>query len=144
MRRLLLLLVLVATPAAADPKSDSQALYETVRRSGEVFVQLLDAAASDPADAAASIDEQVRRPVSQADTAWMSGMIDNGPDAYAPFLVCRQAAVTLESFAADFVSFLGKGGDRPDVATGVGNFRSDLTGCETALGLPATFAAGAQ
>lgn len=144
MRRLLLLLVLAATPAAADPKSDSQALYETTMKSSALFADLINAASVDPATAAAAIKEQVTRPLTKQYEAWMSAMTDGGTEAYAPFLVCWQAAITLEGFAADFSKFLRGESDRPDVKSRVGYFQTDLTGCEAALGLPATFAAGAQ
>ena len=131
--------ICLATPAIADPAAHSRALYGTVAAGASTFAELLDRAATAPAEAAAGLVDEVRRPVNRADEAWMAAMIEAGPDVFLPFFPCRSAASSLEAMADDFAAFLLGETERPDIDLDLGYFREDFTRCELALDVDVTF-----
>jgi hypothetical protein len=137
---LALALSLLATPVLAGAAEDGKALYAVTGEAAALFTGLLERAPAEPAVAALAMKDEVSRPLSRADDAFMAALAAGDVQAYAPFLPCRSAAVSLGAVADGYAAWLGGRGDRPDVDLDIGYFREDFTRCELALDLPVTFA----
>lgn len=124
--------------ALAGAKDDSRALYSVVAQSSAAFVQLLDEVPTSPAAVADRLRSEVSQPVAKQNALWMTALRED-VEGFLPFMPCNGAAISLDEMAGKLRRFFLQQAGKPDLDHEIGYFREEITRCERALGLAATF-----
>jgi len=131
---------LLASPAKADPASDTLALYQITAERAPFLMEILEDI-GDPVATADRIKVVVDAPVEAAIQEWMDAAFNSGgsSEPFRPFAACYEAGSALMDFTAKVQRYL-RGIDKTPFTTGDAEpFREKLGACETALDLPVTF-----
>jgi hypothetical protein len=121
----------LATPAVADPITDSRRLYVSLNAYRAALMDLLALRAAEPRVTADLIKKYVYTPTNVAGSLWIDRSISEGQERYRPFSGCLNAATALSDLSSRII--LSSGGPDLTIVGAAAHLREAITGCEFAL-----------
>lgn len=122
----------LATPAVADPITDSRRLYVSLNAYREALMEdLLALRAAEPRVTAELIKKYVYMPANVAGSTWIDRSFSEGQEGYWPFSPCLNAATALSDLSSRIM--VSSGGPDLTIGGAAAHLREALSGCEFAL-----------
>lgn len=137
---ILIALMGFATPALADPKSDSIEIYNVAVVQGVALTALLDKIDA-PIATADTIELQIKTPLNEAQQTWLDIAFNSGidPEPYRQFQPCYNSADLLGEMAIKVQRYLRGIDKQVFTAADAEPFKAAIVECEIVLGLEPSF-----
>lgn len=121
----------LATPAVADPITESRRLYVSLNAYRAALMDLLALKAVEPRVTADLIEKYVYTPANVSGSVWIDRSFSEGQESYRPFSGCLNAAMALSDLSSRII--LSPSGSDLTIVGAAAYLREVLTGCEVAL-----------